>query len=70
MLETAIDSMPGIMVNTRVYGGMLLHPASATGVIVLTSSVCVCLSVCYHSHGRTDKHTDLIFGVYVKWKNI
>ena len=23
----------------------------------------VCVSVCEHSHGRTDKHTDLIFGV-------
>ncbi len=47
------------------------HVSDVPGVIVLTSSVrpsvCVsgctqgtlCLSVCYHSHDRTDRHTDL-----------
>ena len=42
---------------------LFLHPASVTGVIVLTLFVCLCVSICYHSHGRTDKHADLIFGV-------
>ena len=33
-----------------------LHPASAEGVIVLESSVCVCVS---HPPGQTDRHTEL-----------
>ncbi len=52
---------------------ILLHPASATGVIVLASSVCVCVSVSVclsHSHSRTDRRTDLKFGMLVKWEDI
>ncbi len=30
----------------------------------------VCLCVCYHSSGRTDKQTVLIFSMEVKWKDI
>ncbi len=44
-----------------------LHPASANGVIVLTSCDCVCVS---HSHGLTDKPTDMMFDMGVKWMNI
>ncbi len=33
---------------------------------IVCLSVCVCVSVCYHSHWRTDKHTHLIFGMQVK----
>ncbi len=43
-----------------------LHPASATGVIVLARSVFLCVS---RSHRWTDKHTDLNFGMEVKWKD-
>ena len=33
--------------------------------------VCVCDSVCLsRSHRRTDRHTDLNFGMSVKWKDI
>ncbi len=32
-----------------------------TGVIILT---------CYHSDGRMDRHTDLNFGMEVKWEDI
>ncbi len=34
-----------------------------SGVIVLTSSVSVCPSVCYHSNNQTDRHKDLDFGM-------
>ena len=34
----------------------------------MCQSLCVC--VCYHSNGRTDRHTDFNFGMVVKWKNI
>ncbi len=44
------------------------HTFDVMGVIVMTS--CVRLSVCYHSQGRTDKHTDLNLGMEVKWKDI
>ncbi len=42
-----------------------------SGVIVLTASVCVCVSVCpAHSPCQTDGHTELDFGMEVKWKDI
>ncbi len=25
--------------------------------------------VCYHSHGQTDRHMDLKFGMQIKWKD-
>ena len=37
------------------------HVCDVWGVIVLTSSACLC--VCYHSHDQTDRHTDLNFGM-------
>ncbi len=48
------------------------HVSDVMGVIVLTSCVClsVCVCVCYHSHSRTDRRTDLNFGMEVKWKDI
>ena len=30
----------------------------------------VCVSACYHSHGQTDRHTDLKLGMNVKWNEI
>ncbi len=46
------------------YTTLFLHPASATGVIVLASSFCVC--VCLSpSHGRMDRHT-LLSGTRVR----
>ena len=50
-----------------------LHPASAAGVIVLALCVCVCVCLCVcpsHYPGRTKEHTDLNFGMEIKWKNI
>ncbi len=41
-------------------GMAILHPASATGVIVLHDIVRLC--VCYHSTGRADRRTDLNVG--------
>ena len=49
------------------------HFSHVMGVIVLTSSVCLCVCACVrpsHSVGRTDGHTDLDFGMEVKWKDI
>ena len=37
------------------------HACDVSGVIVLASSVSVC--VCYHSHGQMDRQTDLNFGM-------
>ena len=57
--------------KNRLWNSITPHVSDVPGVIVLTSSVrpsvCVsgctqgtlCLSVCYHSHDRTDRHTDL-----------
>ncbi len=44
----------------------LLQPTSRMDVMALTSCVSEC--VCYHSPGRTDRHTDLKFGMSVKVK--
>ncbi len=47
------------------------HVSDVTGEIVLTSFVCLC--VCFSPSrypSQTDRHTDLNFGMEVKWRNI
>ncbi len=41
---------------------LLLHRASAEGVIVLALCVCLSLCVCVRLTGKTKEHTDLNFG--------
>ncbi len=42
------------------------HVSDMTGVIVLTSSICVCVLPL----SRADRHTDLNFGLAVRLKDI
>ena len=64
---TQCNLFPGIWFFARIdylvfcYTCSSLHPASATGVIVLT--LCVCPCVCYHSPRQTNRHKDLNFGM-------
>ncbi len=54
-------------------GNFTTHISDMMGLIVLTSFGCVsvCPSVCpSHDPGRTDRLTDLNFGMEVKWNNI
>ncbi len=44
------------------------HLSEVTGVVVFT--LCGCLSVCYLSRSRMDRHTDLNFAMEVKLKDI
>ncbi len=60
--------------NNHVRNCMFITPHvwDMSGVIVLTSSVGVCASVTTPTTERTDipGHTDLNFGMEVKWKDI
>ena len=45
------------------------HICDVSGVIVLTSSVCLSVALS-RSHSQTDRLTDLNFGIELKWKDI
>ncbi len=45
------------------------HVSDVMGVIVLTSSVCLCMGAS-HYPGGTERNTDLNFGMEVKLKDI
>ncbi len=51
------------MVNWYIFFFITPHICGVTGVIVLTSCVCV-------SPSQTERHTNLNFGMEVKWQDI
>ncbi len=60
----------GVEIMEHLY---YLPEVASMCMFVVTPHICnvsVCLSICYHFHDQTDKHTDLNFGMSVKWKDI
>ena len=63
--ELKIADFPGLCVaSLSLWIFFTSHIWDVSGVIVLVSSACVCLSVCYHSQGRADKHALLAMKLY------